>query len=552
METASSARMHLPGETTGDEPVSDELVAGESVSGDEAGARPAPPLPPAPAVTPISQPPPDQPSVDQPPVDQTRPPVPVPAVPVPSLEIDPDPAPDIDPDPDPRPAPPLADTRAQSWPTRVTPLPPAAAAGNPSAGVVRQHPRVGNARVITGSTSEPEAQPVNDPVARVAVFTGAPAAPPAPPAPPVAPPTPVITGQPEAPTVEQLPTEPAGPSAARALEPPPTIEPPPPSAPPPTIEPPPPSAPLPTIEPSGAPPTGRLAAPVKESPATGPVADTVTGFAPSVSAKLKSYVYLLVDPRTGRAFCVGRGRNDRCFRHVRAARAGSGGVPGRASDPDSGDSPGPGSGAGSASSSKYPMLEKIREVEAGGRSVRIDILRYGMSPEEALLVEGAVHEALGFSGPPEAGEQRQSAEEASSHLAKRAKFKRVHQVVLLRVGAKGSDPSYQSARHGWRIGKRWIDLESPRSPKWAVIVVGEVVAAVHRIDGWEPAPLRGRSRHSAVDTTARSTYRYSFTGAPDPELERRYVGKSVAGYLGTGTPSPVTYVWSGPHWVNAG
>jgi hypothetical protein len=196
------------------------------------------------------------------------------------------------------------------------------------------------------------------------------------------------------------------------------------------------------------------------------------------------------------------------------------------------------------------MLDKIREVEASGRAVRIDILRYGLSPEEALLVEAAVHDALGFSGTPAAGAQRLSTEEISSHLAKRAKFKRAHQVVLLRVGAKGSDPSYESARHGWRVGKRWIDLESPRSPKWAVIVVGDAVAAVHRIDGWEPAPLRGRSRHTVVETTARSTYRYSFTGTPDPELERRYVGKSVASYLGAGTPSPVTYVWCGPHWVN--
>ena len=44
--------------------------------------------------------------------------------------------------------------------------------------------------------------------------------------------------------------------------------------------------------------------------------------------------------------------------------------------------------------------------------------------------------------------------------------------------------------------------------------------------------------------------RYSFSGAPDEELEARYVGRSVAPYLGAGTPSQVTYVWCGPHWVN--
>jgi hypothetical protein len=260
-----------------------------------------------------------------------------------------------------------------------------------------------------------------------------------------------------------------------------------------------------------------------------------SGFAPGVSARLKNYVYLLVDPRTGRAFYAGRGRNDRCFRHVRAARAGS--------------DPGPDAVTGEVP--KYPMLEKIREVESGGRPVRIDILRHGLSAEEALLVEAAAHDALGLAGVPQLGSQRHSTEEVSSLLAKRAKFKRSHQVVLLRVGARGTDGSYESARHGWRIGKRWIDTDSPRSPQWAVIVVGELVTGVHRIDRWEPAPIRGRSRHAASASVARSTYRYSFAGPADPEMEERYVGKSVAAYLGGGVPSPVTYVWCGPHWVNS-
>jgi hypothetical protein len=261
----------------------------------------------------------------------------------------------------------------------------------------------------------------------------------------------------------------------------------------------------------------------------------LAGFAPSVSDRLKNYVYLLVDPRTGRAFYVGRGRNDRCFRHVRASRAGSDAGP----DAPAGEDP------------KYPMLEKIREVESGGRPVRIDILRHGLSADEALLVEAAAHDALGLAGVPQLGSQRHPTEEVNSLLAKRAKFKRSHQVVLLRVGARGTDGSYESARHGWRIGKRWIDTDSPRSPEWAVIVVGQLVTGVHRIERWEPAPIRGRSRHAASGSVARSTYRYSFAGPADPELEERYVGKSVAAYLGGGVPSPVTYVWCGPHWVNS-
>ena len=75
-------------------------------------------------------------------------------------------------------------------------------------------------------------------------------------------------------------------------------------------------------------------------------------------------------------------------------------------------------------------------------------------------------------------------------------------------------------------------------------MAGDLIAAVYRIEGWRqagPVPGRGGSR---------SPDRFSFEGSPDPELERRYVGRSVAAYGAAGARSPVTYVWCGPHWVN--
>ena len=167
------------------------------------------------------------------------------------------------------------------------------------------------------------------------------------------------------------------------------------------------------------------------------------GFAPGVSAKLRSYVYLLVDPRTGRAFCVGRGRGDRCFDHVRAARLGSDGIAEVAGNP-------PG----------YPMLERIREVESDGRPVRIDILRYGLSSEEALLVEAVAGDALGLACGPDVVSRRRPVTEVRSLLAKRAKFKRGHQVVLLRVGGTGADPPQLAHRTA---------VDRPRLPALAAV-----------------------------------------------------------------------------------
>jgi hypothetical protein len=279
-----------------------------------------------------------------------------------------------------------------------------------------------------------------------------------------------------------------------------------------------------------------VAAVAARPPAAGtppdPVDDTEF-FPPAVRAKLKSYVYLLVDPRTGRPFHVGHGRDDRCFDHVRAAREGR--RPAR-SDP---------AGEGG----EHSVLDRIRQLEAAGRPVRVEILRYGLDPDQALTVEAAAHDVLGLPGVPAGESQRASAAEVRALLTKRAKFKRPHQVVLLRVGPVGTDASYERARHGWRIGRRWVDVEAPRSPHWAAVVVGELVDSIYRLDHWDAAPP-GSNGTPFGESGTRTPERYSFVGTRDPELERRYGGKSVAPYLGRVSPGSASYVWCGPHWVN--
>jgi hypothetical protein len=266
-------------------------------------------------------------------------------------------------------------------------------------------------------------------------------------------------------------------------------------------------------------------------------------------------------------------------------------------------------------------LDRINEIEAAAGPVRVEILRYGLDGDQARLVEVAAHDALGLQLDPKLGSQRQPASELGLRLAKRAKFKRDHRVVLLQVGDQGADTAYdahtayENVRHGWRVGRRWTDPRSPRSPRWAVIVAGEMVVAVYDIESWEPTPVPGPSRRDGTTTTtttttatatarataraiataratARSSSRYSFIGVRDEELERRYLGRNVTSYLDAGTatldagaatldadaaaPAPgpagapgpgatsgvgaspgvgvlnqVTYVWCGPRWESA-
>ena len=261
----------------------------------------------------------------------------------------------------------------------------------------------------------------------------------------------------------------------------------------------------------------------------------VSGFDPGTAARLGTYVYLLVDPQTGRPFYAGRGRKDRCFRHVAAARAST--VPGARSDDgtvpaddEDGDLAG-----GDLRTERFPQLDRIRAIEAAGRQVRIDVLRWGMSQAEALLVEAAVRDALGLNGPDHVGSRtslapaRVAASALDARLASPIRIKRQHPVVLLRL-PPGSGGSLEGP---WRIGRRWADAGAPRAPRWAFGVDDGRVVAAGRIERWDDA----------------GGGRFLLATVADPAVGDRYVGRSVAAYLAPG--ASVAYVWCGPHWVNA-
>ncbi|EQD37707.1 hypothetical protein B1A_17440, partial [mine drainage metagenome] len=94
-------------------------------------------------------------------------------------------------------------------------------------------------------------------------------------------------------------------------------------------------------------------------------------FATGVTEKLKAYVYFLIDPRTNVVFYVGKGNGDRAYAHATAAVNHLDQV-----------------------ATKHPKMEVIRAIHGAGLQVTIEILRHGMTDEEAFLVEGAAIDLL--------------------------------------------------------------------------------------------------------------------------------------------------------------
>jgi uncharacterized protein len=253
-----------------------------------------------------------------------------------------------------------------------------------------------------------------------------------------------------------------------------------------------------------------------------------TAFRPGVGEKIGYYVYLLTDPRDGDVYYVGKGTGNRCFAHVKEARK-----------------------TVADSVRDYPKLARIREIEASGHGVRIDILRHGLTEPDALLVESvaidlvnlldhsgidnrvAGHHAfeLGFMSVAE-----MNARYGSSPV----RIDTDHRVMLIRINRlfdhrMTDEELYEATRKWWRVGAHTRTLGTPLAPEWAMSVYGGIVRAVYRIQGWEGAAPED------IDADPIRAGRWVFRGTRDRQMENVYLNGDVSAYLRQ-TQNPVRLV----------
>lgn len=128
-----------------------------------------------------------------------------------------------------------------------------------------------------------------------------------------------------------------------------------------------------------------------------------------LSDSLAYYVYLLIDPRDGKVFYVGKGKGGRCSDH-------------------------------SASDDGLAKASKIAEIEGAGLTPQIDIIRHGLENEaEAFLVESAVIDAYGLGNltniAPGHGVEKfgrtSLAELAARYMPEEAEV--IHKVIFLKI-----------------------------------------------------------------------------------------------------------------------
>ncbi len=236
-------------------------------------------------------------------------------------------------------------------------------------------------------------------------------------------------------------------------------------------------------------------------------------FPPGVGAKLKTYVYRLIDPRNGETFYVGKGKGDRVFQHVRAELAG-------------GDEVG-------------DKLRRIREIRMAGFEVAHVIHRHGLDDDIAVEVEAALIDAYpgltniaGGSGSTDRGAMH-AKEIIARYAAQPAVFN--HRAILININRSATETSlYEATRYAWKI--------SITKAKQSEIVLATRFGMI--VEAFQPSQWLEATKENFPGREDRAG-RVGFVGdkAPPP-IRAQYVGKRVPDeYRKPCSANPVRYTW---------
>jgi uncharacterized protein len=243
-----------------------------------------------------------------------------------------------------------------------------------------------------------------------------------------------------------------------------------------------------------------------------PTANSHSEFPQSVVERLGCYVYVLRDPRDGLHFYVGKGTGNRVFAHANRALA---------------------------ITSSTDKLDRIRSIIDAGLRVQYEIVRHGMTEEQAFEVESALIDWIGVDGLANAVmghhvERRGRMTVPEIIAAYRNEPVTITEpsllVIVNRLFERNIDAArlYEITRGNWALSER-----RKNKPKYGIAVYRGIVRAVYRIEGWERAQARRPDQ--------KRQNRWRFSGVPADEL-RHLIGGSVTAYLDPPSQSPTRYV----------
>jgi len=243
-----------------------------------------------------------------------------------------------------------------------------------------------------------------------------------------------------------------------------------------------------------------------------PTGTSYSEFPQSVVERLGYYVYVLRDPRDGAVFYVGKGTGNRVFAHANEALE----------HPTATD-----------------KLDHIRAIADAGMHVTYEVVRHGLTEDQAIEVESALIDWIGVADLANAVvghhvERRGRMTVPEIIATYRAEPVTISEPSLLVIVNRlftrniDSDRLYEITRGNWVLNERRKD-----KPKYGIAVYRGLVRAVYRIESWERAQARRPEQKRQA--------RWRFSGVVANEMQH-LIGGSVAAYLDPPSQSPTRYV----------
>ena len=213
-------------------------------------------------------------------------------------------------------------------------------------------------------------------------------------------------------------------------------------------------------------------------------------FSNKTISQIGSYVYRLVDPKNGETFYVGKGKGNRVFEH-----------------------------ASGELKNKKPTdkIERIKRIKQDGLEVIHIIQRWGLTDEEAKLVESVVMDCYPGLTNIQGGYDSDHGVINSKTLEKMFSLESYDEpefnYILIKVQqryidkhSEKEDPIYEAVRYAWKLS-----MDKASKCKYVFAIVDGIVKGVFEVEEWKYVPDRDN--------------RLEFIGKRIKELEDIYVDK---------------------------
>jgi uncharacterized protein len=237
---------------------------------------------------------------------------------------------------------------------------------------------------------------------------------------------------------------------------------------------------------------------------------------PEVANHLGYYVYLYIDPRTGKPFYVGKGQGQRALSHLSAE----------------------------GESRKARILAELKEL---GVAPQIDILGHALPNEEtAFRIESAIIDFLGLDVLSNAVRGWQSIQFGRMPLKELVTYYAAtpvdidDAVMLIRINklykhGMSATELYEATRGVWKLGVR------REKAKFAFAIFEGVVREVYEIHSWHPAGSQHYESRPTDDVILKGRWEFRGQIAAD-EIRNKYIDRSVKTYLPPKAQNPIAYV----------